>query len=158
MTWVGSETRASTEIRADVDTVRKFLLDVPGCGRLMPSVCSLEPVGDDLYHYRLEEFSNGAVSLAPEYVARFDVSDPAEIRWEPHGEHNFKSWGVFRTTPGVGPDETVLEIDTRAEADLPVPAVMVPLVRPFASRSSNEVTTGFLRNIKNALESDLGRG
>lgn len=156
MTWVKSEAKASVEIHADVDTVRKFLLDVPQCGRLMPSVKSIDPVGDDIYHYKLEEFSNGGVTLTPDYQVKFDVSDPAEISWEPYGEHNFKVWGVYRTAPGNGPNVTTLELDTQSEVDLPVPSVMVPLVRPFASRSNAEVTKGFLKNIKSALESDLG--
>jgi carbon monoxide dehydrogenase subunit G len=153
MVWVRSTSKAAIDISADVDTVRTFLLDVPACGRLMPSVQSLEPLGDGVYHYRLEEFSNGAVSLAPDYEARFDVSDPAAIRWEPHGEHNFRSWGVFATMPGPVAGETVLEIDTHADADLAVASVMVPLVRPFANRSSATVTKGFLHNIKAAIES-----
>lgn len=156
MTWVKTEAKGSIEIHADVDTVRKFLLDMPRCGRLMPSVEILEPVGADIYHYKLEALSNGGVTFTPEYDVKFDPSDPAEIRWEPYGEGNFKVWGVLRTAPGAGPNETVLEIDTRSEADVPVPGVMVPLIRPFASRSSNEVTKGFLKNIKSALESGLG--
>lgn len=152
MTWVRSKSRGSIGIRADVGAVRKFLTDVPRCGRLMPSVVSLEPVGDDVYHYVLEEFSNGTVSLAPDYETRFDLGDPAAIRWQPHGEHNFRSWGVFTTREGARPDETVLEIDTYADADLAVPAVMVPLVRPFANKSSAEVTKGFLGRIKAAVE------
>jgi hypothetical protein len=157
MTWVRSASRGSVAIRAGVQEVREFLSDIPRCGRLMPSVRSLEPVGDSVYHYVLEEFSNGTVSLAPDYQARFDHSDPAALRWQPHGEHNFRSWGVFTTRAGANPDETILEIDTHADADLPVPAVMVPLVRPFANRSSAEVTRGFLANIKAAVESGASR-
>jgi hypothetical protein len=56
----------------------------------------------------------------------------------------------------------VLEIDTHADADLQVPTVMVPLVRPFANKSSAEVTKGFLDRIKAAVEQtaavDGGRG
>lgn len=158
MTWVRSASRASIEIRAGVRTVREFLCDVPRSGRLMPSVRRLEPVGDDVYHYELEEFSNGTVRLAPDYEARFDLTDRAAIRWEPHGQHNFRSWGALRTREGARSDETILEIDTHAEADLSVPAVMVPLVRPFANRSSDEVTKGFLSNIKAAVESGEAQG
>lgn len=152
MTWVRSSSKGSIEIHADLRTVREFLADVPRCGRLMPSVRSLEPVGDDVFRYVLEEFSNGTVSLAPDYESRFDRSDPAALRWEPHGEHNFRSWGVFATREGARPGETVLEISTHADADLSVPSVMVPLVRPFANRSSAEVTKGFLANIKAAVQ------
>lgn len=152
MAWVRSASKDSIDIDTDVETVRQFLLDVATCGRLMPSVVSLEPVGDGIYHYTLEEFSNGAVSLAPDYEARFDVSDPAAIRWEPHGEHNFRSWGVLATRSGAVAGETLLEIDTHADANLAVATVMVPLVRPFANRSSAEVTKGYLRNIKAAVE------
>ena len=152
MTWVRSQSKATIEIRAEVRAVREFLSDVVGCGLLMPSVRSLEPVGGDVYHYELDEFSNGAVSLAPDYQARFDLSDPAAIRWEPHGEHNFRSWGVFTTRDGAEPDETLLEIDTYADADVAVPPVMVPLVRPFANKASMETTKGFLDRIKEAVE------
>lgn len=161
MTWIRSSSRGSIQIRRDPGTVRSFLSDVVTCGRLMPSVEALEAVGDGVYHYRLAEFSNGAVSLAPDYELRFDLSEPAEIRWEPHGEHNFRSWGRFRTREGAVPDETILEIDTQADADVSVPAVMVPLVRPFANRSSADVTKGFLANIKTAVEdpsAEPGRG
>lgn len=165
MTWVRSASRGSVQIDAAPDTVRAFLADIVHCGQLMPTVRSLSHEGRDIYRYELDEFSNGTVSLAPRYQARFDLTNPAEIRWEPYGEHNFRSWGTFRTRAGATPRETILEIDTHADADLSVPAVMVPLVRPFANRSSDEVTRGFLVNIKAAVErlavfgtADAGRG
>lgn len=153
MTWVRSSSRGDVHIGANVADVRALLTDVVRCGQLMPTVRSLRHDHDDVYSYELDEFNNGTVSLAPKYQSRFDVTDPAEIRWEPYGEHNFRSWGTFRTREGATPDETILEIDTQADAQLSVPAVMVPLVRPFANRSSNEVTRGFLDNIRTALQS-----
>jgi hypothetical protein len=152
MVWIRTASRYDITIRTELETLQAFLLDIPKCGSLMPSVRNLDPLGDDVYHYVLEEFSNGAVSLAPDYEARFDKSNPAELRWEPHGEHNFRSWGAFRTTPGGVPGEVVLEIDTHAEADIKVADAVVPLVRPFAQRSSDEVTKGFLHNVKEAVE------
>jgi hypothetical protein len=152
MTWVRSSSRGSMRMDASPDRLRAFLSDIVPCGLLMPTVRSLRHVSGQVYSYELDEFSNGTVSLAPRYEAQFDLRDPAAIRWEPHGEHNFRSWGAFLSRAGATPHEAILEIETHADADLSVPAVMVPLVRPFANRSSDEVTRGFLANIKAAVE------
>jgi hypothetical protein len=151
--WIRMQCKESTVIQADLDRVQRLLLDILGCGRLMPSVRSLERRVDAVYHYQLDAFSNGAISLAPDYEARFDSSDQAAIRWEPFGEHNFRSWGVFRSTAGPVPGESVVEIDTHAEADVPIDRVLIPLVEPFARQFTRQVTTGFLANIKKAAES-----
>ena len=152
MVWIRSQSRRDIVIRADLGAARAFLLDIEGCGRLMPSVRILEGRGGGVYHYLLDAFDNGAISLTPDYEARFDTADPGEIRWEPHGSHNFRSWGAMRTQAGPAPGETVLEIDTRAEADAPVNPIMIALVEPFARQSSDQVTAGFLAAIKAALE------
>jgi hypothetical protein len=118
----------------------------------MPGVVSLAEVGPGVFHYRLEEFSDGAVRFTPDYELRFDATDPGAIRWEPHGEHRFRSWGVFKSEPGAVPGETVLEIETRSRADLDIDPILVPLVEPFARRSTDEVTHGFVERIRARLE------
>ncbi|MFF8863310.1 hypothetical protein ACF08B_14810 [Streptomyces sp. NPDC015139] len=153
MVSIRSASLAGTEIGAAPDAVRRLLLDVVGCGLLMPGVESLTAEGDDVYHYVLATLSNGAVSHTPDHRTRFDTGDPARIRWEPVGAHNFRSWGEFRTTPGTGPGTTYLEIDTRSEADVDIAPVVLPLVEPFARQQSDEVTEGFLAAIKDRLES-----
>jgi hypothetical protein len=152
MVWIRTKCKQSTVIAADLGAVRELLLDIVGCGLLMPSVHTLESRGDGVYHYRLDTFSNGAISMTPDYDARFDTSDPGSIRWEPHGEHNFKSWGTFTTTPGPVAGEVVLEIDTHAEADVAIDRVLIALVEPFARQFMREVTDGFLANIKKAAQ------
>jgi len=151
--WIRTQCKQSTVLRGDLDGVRRLLLDIPRCGRLMPSVRSLDSRGGDVYHYQLDTFSNGAISMMPDYETRFDTSDPGAIRWEPHGEHNFRSWGAFRTTAGPVDGEVVVEIDTHAEADVAIDRVLIPLVEPFARQFMREVTTGFLANIKQVAES-----
>ncbi|OIJ96832.1 SRPBCC family protein [Streptomyces monashensis] len=153
MVSIRSASLAGTEVEAGPDAVRALLLDVVGCGLLMPGVESLTAEGDDIYHYVLQTISNGAVSHTPDHRTRFDTSDPALIRWEPVGEHNFRSWGVFRTTDGHAPGTTYLEIDTRSEADVAIAPVVLPLVEPFARQQSDQVTEGFLAAIKERVES-----
>jgi hypothetical protein len=152
MVWIRSSTTRTIDIRADLDRVRGLLADVVGTGRLMPGVDVLEPAGTDAYHYVLEPFSNGAVSLVPDYRTRFDTSDPAALRWAPEGEHNFRSWGGFHTSEGGVPGETTLVIETSFEASVEVAPVVLPLIEPFAQRSNEDVTEGFLRAIKQAAE------
>ncbi|MET7479236.1 hypothetical protein ABZT17_33425 [Streptomyces sp. NPDC005648] len=153
MVSIRSASVAGIEVKADPAAVRALLLDVVGCGLLMPGVESLTAEGDDVYHYVLTTLSNGAVSHTPDHRTRFHTADPARIAWEPVGEHNFRSWGEFRTTPGSGPDTTYLEIDTRSEADVDIAPVVLPLVEPFARQQSDQVTEGFLAAIKERVES-----
>ncbi|MGW0085221.1 hypothetical protein [Streptomyces sp. NPDC003393] len=156
MVSIRSASVAGTEVKADPDTVRALLLDVVGCGLLMPGVESLTAEDDDVYHYVLATISNGAVSHTPDHRTRFDTSDAARIRWEPVGTHNFRSWGEFRTAPGSEPGTTFLEIDTRSEADVDIAPVVLPLVEPFARQQSDQVTDGFLTAIKERVESGAG--
>jgi hypothetical protein len=90
--------------------------------------------------------------LVPDYQARFDTSDPAAISWEPEGEHNFRSRGCFVTTEGGVPGETTLVLETSFEASVEVAPVVLPLIEPFAQRSNEDVTEGFLQAIKEAVE------
>jgi hypothetical protein len=152
MVWIRSASKRSVTIRTERDRLHALLLDVVRCGRLMPGVESMEQVGADLYHYRLAQVSNGAVVFTPDYVARFDTSVPDAISWEPHGEHNFKSWGTFQVHDGPAPGELILEIDTRSEASVDVAPVVVVLIEPFAKKESDEVTEGFLAAIRDELE------
>jgi hypothetical protein len=151
MVWIRAASKRSVNIRTDRERLRALLLDVVGCGLLMPGVEVLEKVGDGLYHYRLAEVSNGAVALTPDYVARFDTGDPDTITWEPHGEHNFRSWGTFRITDGRMPGELTLEIDTRSESQVEVAPIVIVLIEPFAQKESDEVTEGFLAAIADAV-------
>ncbi|MFF4775734.1 hypothetical protein [Microtetraspora fusca] len=155
MAWIRSATDRSVVIRTDRGRLRALLADVVGCGRLMPGVEELERVGDDLYHYRLARVSNGAVAFTPDYVARFDLTDPDAIAWEPHGDHTFRSWGTFLMQDGPTPGEVRLRIDTRSEAWVDVAPVVLVLIEPFAQKESDEVTEGFLAAIKNAAEARL---
>src|SRR5262249_15199472 len=117
MTWVQSSSQRSVVLRADLERAREFLGRIAEGGRLMPGVEELTEVAPGVFHYRLAEFSDGAVRFTPDYETRFDAADPGNLRWEPHGEHNFRSWGVFHTEPGAVAGETVLEISVRSEAD-----------------------------------------
>ena len=152
MVWIRMQCRQSTVMTNELATVRGLLLDIEECGRLMPGVQLLEARGNGVYHYVLEAFSNGAVSMTPDYETRFDPSDPSDIRWEPHGEHNFRSWGSFRTTDTPVAGEVLLEIDTHAEADVAIDRILIPLIEPFARRFTEEVTAGFLAAIKQTVE------
>jgi hypothetical protein len=153
MAWVKFSTKKSAVIRASLDDVQTFLLRIAECGHLMPGVRTLEEVGPNVYHYVLEEVSNGAIRFTPDYEVRFDISDSGKIRWEPHGEHNFRSWGVYRTEPTPSLGEVVLEIETRAEASVPVDPILVPMLQPFAKLSSDKVTEQFIHRIKDRIES-----
>ncbi|WP_372346871.1 hypothetical protein [Streptomyces sp. KL116D] len=156
MVSIRSASVAGTEVKAEPDAVRALLLDVVGCGLLMPGVESLTAEDGDVYHYVLTTISNGAVSHTPDHRTRFDTADAARISWEPVGAHNFRSWGEFRTGPGTEPGTTFLEIDTRSEADVDIAAVVLPLVEPFARQQSDQVTEGFLTAIKERVESGAG--
>lgn len=153
MVWIRTKSKRDITIRTSREALHALLTDVVTCGKLMPGVEELTKIGDDLYHYRLKEVSNGVIKFTPQHTARFDVSNPDAITWEPHGEHNFKSWGVFRVSDGPTPNEQVLEIDTRSEASIDVARVMVMLIEPFAQKESDDITKGFLAAIRNALES-----
>ncbi|MFL6144131.1 MAG: hypothetical protein ACJ72N_19985 [Labedaea sp.] len=152
MVWIRSASKRSITIRAEREQLHALLVDVVACGRLMPGVEELEAIGDRLYHYRLAKVSTGVVTFTPDYESRFHTADPDAISWEPHGEHNFKSWGTFRISDGPGAGELSLEIDTRAEASVDVNRVVVMLIEPFAKRESDKVTEGFLAAIRDAVE------
>lgn len=157
MTWVRSASDKSVTVRCGRERLRTLLGDVTGCGKLMPGVESLERVegggaAEEVYHYRLATVSNGAVTFTPEYEARFDTSDPDAITWEPHGEHNFRSWGTFHIEDGAGEGEQRVRIETRTEASVDVAPVVVVLIEPFAQKETDEATEGFLEAIKEAAE------
>jgi len=152
MVWIRSGTTKSTRVRAGLAEVRELLLDVERAGLLMPGVNSLTHVSGAVYHYALDPITNGAVHLVPDYEATFDTTDPGHITWEPHGEHNFRSWGAFTTRESGVDGEVVLEISTRSEASVQVAPIMVTLIEPFAQMQTDEITAGFLDRLRDELE------
>jgi carbon monoxide dehydrogenase subunit G len=153
MVWIRSGTTKSVRVRASLDRVRGLLLDVERAGMLMPGVTSLTNVGGSVHHYALDPITNGAVHLVPDYESTFDTADAGNITWEPHGEHNFRSWGRFTTTESGVEGEVVLEISTRSEASVEVAPIMVTLIEPFAQMQTDQITTGFLDRLRDELES-----
>ncbi|MEW9533735.1 SRPBCC family protein [Microbispora sp. NPDC049125] len=158
MVWIRTDSRGAIEVSRDPGEVRALLADIPGHARLMPGVDLLErrpgesPSGTEIYHYVLTTVTNGAVRMTPDYEVTFDRADEGALRWEPHGVHNFRSGGVLRTSGGAAPGTSVVEIETWSEAQVDIAPVMVPLVEPFARRTSDDVTVGFLSAIKSAAE------
>ncbi|WP_436494956.1 hypothetical protein [Actinokineospora sp. HUAS TT18] len=152
MVWIRSKSKRDITIRTDRETLRRTIAAVLETGRLMPGVDEMSDLGDGVFHLRLATVSNGAVVFTPDYQARYDTTDPDLVTWEPHGEHNFRSWGHFRLSDGATPDEQVLEIETRAEASVDVAPVVVILIEPFAQKESDEATEGFLAAIRDAVE------
>ncbi len=65
MVSIRSASVAGTEVKAEPDAVRALLLDVVGCGLLMPGVESLTAEDGGVYHYVLTTISNGASAALP---------------------------------------------------------------------------------------------
>lgn len=147
MSWIRSSARRSAVIKCGLPTLRAFLLDIVRCAQLMPSLRAVSEVAPRVLHYRLEEFSNGAVRFVPDYRVQFELSDSGNIRWQPFGENSFRSSGAFRTEPGPTERESFLEISAASEAEVPVNAIMIPLLEPFANDAAERVTTEYLRRI-----------
>ena len=152
MTWVESSSKQSITICAELSRVVDFLKDVTSCAKLMPGVRAVEQLEPGVLHYQLEEFSNGAISFAADYQARFDTSDPMHITWEPHGDHNFRSTGTFRAKPSGVDGEVILEIEVASSADVDIDPILQPMVEPFAQQSTEVVTEEYLRALKQHLE------
>jgi carbon monoxide dehydrogenase subunit G len=152
MTWIESSSSQTITLRAALPRVLDLLRDFATCARLMPGVRSVEQIERDVLHYQLEEFSNGAIAFTPDYRARFDVSEPTHVRWEPEGQHNFRSSGSFRVTPGPVDGELLLTIEVKSAADVEVDPILVAMVEPFAQQSTDQVTEQYLQALKHHLE------
>ncbi|CRK55112.1 hypothetical protein [Alloactinosynnema sp. L-07] len=152
MVWIRSKSKREITIRTDRETLRRTVAAVLDTGRLMPGVDEMTDLGEGRYHLRLATVSNGAVVFTPDYEASYDTTDADLVTWEPHGEHNFRTWGHFRISDGAAAGEQILEIETRAEASVDVAAVVVILIEPFAQKESDEATEGFLTAIRDSVE------
>jgi hypothetical protein len=152
MARVRAAARRRTIIKVPVDDLHAFILQVERCGQLMPAMEVMKHVEDDIYHYRLVSMSDGSMDFTPDYHVRFDTSDPANVRWAPHGKANFESTGVFRSSPGPMPNESTLEIDVSTFAEVDIDPLMLALVEPLAHNACEQVTDEYLSRIKSQLE------
>ncbi|HET8932559.1 MAG TPA: hypothetical protein VFN67_03925 [Polyangiales bacterium] len=157
MAKVRAAAKRRTTIQVPVSELQALIVQVEKVGQWMPAAEVMKHVQGDVYHYRLVNMSDGSMDFTPDYHVTFDISDPANVRWEPHGEANFVSRGVFRSLPGPVPEESVLEIDVSTHAEVDIDPLMLPLVEPLARDACEQVTEEYLKRIKADLESVSNR-
>lgn len=152
MARVKAAAKRRTTIQVPVHELQALIVQVERVGQWMPAAEVMKHVEGNIYHYRLVNMSDGSIDFTPDYHVTFDTSDPANVRWEPHGKANFESRGVFRSTPGPVADESVLEIDVTTHAEVDIDPLMLALVEPLARDACEQVTDEYLKRIKADLE------
>ena len=140
------------EVQAGYDAVFDVLSDVPESLSHMPKVERLTDMGDGVYQLEMQRVGTPQVHIQTIYASRY-VSDRATgtVKWTPvPGVGNAQVGGSWKVTGHKGkPTKLVLKI--AGTADVPLPALMKPIVAPVVSSEFEKLIEKYIANLAKAF-------
>lgn len=144
----GQLTRTFTT-RASVEQVQAFLSDPQTWVKHQEEFEHAQPVGDDALQITLKEHTHGPAKFQGKYQCRWSrTTDGA--RWDSEANANFAVNGQVRVRSAAsGTEVTWTE---SVDADVPVPRLMVRVVRPVAERLMARGLDRFSQKMQSELD------
>lgn len=147
MAWLEGSHSETRTIAKPVDTVKAHFGDLE---TIIANSADVETatVDGDTIHYVLKMQDHGLVQFQGDYKVTYTPTADG-LTWQPTGEGNTKQSGsvIFRA---VG-DGTELEFSETLSINLPIPAVMAPMIKPMVGKMLAGELKGFLDRMSAAL-------
>lgn len=134
-------------VKANVADVFNVLADVPTSASFYPGVDQLVDLGGNAYRWEMEKIGLPHLTLQTVYASRY-TSNKAKgiVSWTPvQGEGNARvtgSWKISAAKPG-----THVVLAVQAELDLPLPAMMKPVLHPLVEAEFERLTERYIDNL-----------
>ena len=136
------------EVRAKFDQVFALLSDVPRSVSHFPKVDRLTDLGDGVYKWEMHKVGTAQVNLQTVYASRY-VSDKAAgtVTWTPvQGVGNARVGGSWKITDKQG-QSTHCVLRTQGTVDVPLPALMKPVVGPVVEGEFERLVEKYIANL-----------
>ncbi|MFO1263256.1 MAG: SRPBCC family protein [Rhodoferax sp.] len=147
LTTIALELGYEFTVKASVADVFGVLADVPTSASFYPGVDQLVDLGGNAYRWEMEKIGLPHLTLQTIYASRY-TSNKAKgtVSWTPvPGEGNARvsgSWKITTAKPG-----THVVLAVQAELDLPLPAMMKPVLHPLVQAEFERLTERYIDNL-----------
>ena len=147
LTTIALELGYEFTVKANVADVFNVLADVPTSASFYPGVDQLVDLGGNTYRWEMEKIGLPHLTLQTVYASRY-TSNKAKgiVSWTPvQGEGNARvtgSWKISAAKPG-----THVVLAVQAELDLPLPAMMKPVLHPLVEAEFERLTERYIDNL-----------
>jgi carbon monoxide dehydrogenase subunit G len=143
--------RRELSVKAPLAQVFELLADVPASASHFPKVRRLVDLGDGVYRWEMERVGLGRVQLQTVYASRYRRDKRrGTVSWEPvPGVGNAQiggSWQLARGRQG-----TRLTLLTQGVVDVPLPALMKPVVAPLVRREFENLVASYVDSLTRHL-------
>jgi carbon monoxide dehydrogenase subunit G len=136
------------EVRAKFDEVFALLSDVPRSVAHFPKVDQLTDLGDGVYKWEMQKVGTAQVHLQTVYASKY-ASDKATgtVTWTPvKGVGNALVGGSWKITDHQG-RSTSCVLRTQGTVDVPLPALMKPVVAPVIEGEFEKLVEKYIDNL-----------
>jgi carbon monoxide dehydrogenase subunit G len=142
------ELKREFTVTCPYDKVFEVLSDVPRSVSHFPKVEKLENMGGNVWMMASGKIGIGKYALQTAYACDYSWSkEEGWVKWAPvGGVGNAKVTGQWTITDKGGSVHVVL--DTRAEAEVPLPKLAKALVAPLAMKEFDSTVSRYIENLK----------
>lgn len=135
------------EVKAPAKDVFRVLADVPTSASFYPGVDRLVDEGNDIYRWEMEPIGISHIHLQTVYASKY-FSNPKTlaIEWVPiKDEGNAQVAGSWSITKNK--KSTTILLQVRCTVDVPLPALMKPVVEPLVEYEFEHMTEQYIHNL-----------
>ena len=134
-------------VRAGLDEVFGVLADVPDSASHFPRVHRLVDLGGGAFRWEMERTGVSQITHQTVYASRYVADRGAgTVTWTPvPGEGNAEIAGRWRASDRAGHTHLVLEV--RGEMQIPLPALMQPVVAPVVRAEFEKLVETYIANL-----------
>lgn len=134
-------------VRASASEVFGVLADVPTSASFYPGVDQLVDLGGNAYRWEMEKIGLPHLTLQTVYAARYTSSKAkGTVSWTPVPDQgNARVSGNWKITKDKSGTHLVLAV--QAELDLPLPALMQPVLHPLVQAEFERLTERYIDNL-----------
>ena len=151
MVKIPCKAKNSIQIKAPVEEVYNYLLDVSESSKCYDNLISVEKVDDHTYRWVMKEKDYGPIKFQNRYTLTYTSNDVDRIGWKSTGEGNTDVGGEV-TLRAVGKRASEVTVTNSLASDIPIPKLMKALAKPMATKELERTIDTYLKNLKAALE------
>lgn len=134
-------------VKATTSEVLGVLADVPTSASFYPGVDQLVDLGNNAYRWEMEKIGLPHLTLQTVYAARYNSNKTkGTVSWTPvPDEGNARVSGSWKVSPAKPGTHVLLAV--QAELDLPLPAMMKPVLHPLVQAEFERLTEHYIDNL-----------
>lgn len=135
------------EVKASAKEVFKVLSDVPTSASFYPGVDQVVDEGNAIYRWEMAPIGISHIQLQTVYASKyFSDAKTLSIEWVPiKDEGNAQVAGSWSITKNK--KSTTLLLQVRAAVDVPLPALMKPVIEPLVELEFERLTERYIYNL-----------